>query len=304
MSYYTPEERRFRIIAVILAIAAIIIALVAINQCSGSTTGEEPGSGLYSVYDDEPDPGVEPDNDDDMSLRTRKSVQNVTNRITQTPIYVPVQAGERYEDCFIRQYPELGRLKDKGMGGAKLLGETCADANGDNKSTSDDDEIINGPELDRIGIGVDDSDDGLPNRILNGDVEVKTSPIDTKGGTSGWYSIFGLYFEIENLTGREIDVVIRRGLLLETIGDNVQNLVIRKSVSVHLKAYERQTVRVFAYCASHHRSSPEGYHVRVTPFYLMAEESAYYSQTSIWEWQEKMYASWKRQTVTDSIQVW
>lgn len=304
MSYFTPEERRFRIIAVILAIAAIIVALVTINQCSGSTTGEEPGSGLYSVYDDEPDLGLEPDNDDDMSLRTRKSVRNVTNRITQTPIYVPVQAGERYEDCFIRQYPELEKVKDKGMGGAKLLGETCADANGDNKSISDDDETINGPELDRIGIGVDDSDDGLPNRILNGDVEVKTSPIDTKGGTSGWYSIFGLYFEIENLTGREIDVVIRRGLLLETIGDNVQNLVIRKSVSVHLKAYERQTVRVFAYCASHHRSSPVGYPIRITPFYLMAEESAYYSQMSIWEWQEMKYASWNRQSKMDTLLAW
>lgn len=304
MSYYTPEERRFRIIAVILAVAAIIVALVAINQCSGGTTGGESGSDLYSVFDDEPDPIVDPSNDDDISLRARKSVREITNQVTQTPIYVPVQAGERYEDCYIRQYPELERLKDKGMGGAKLLGEICADANGDNKSTSDNDGIINGPELDRIGISVDDSDDGLPNRINNGDVAAKPSPIDSRGGISGWYNTFSLYIEIENLTSREINVVIRRGLLLETIGDNVQNIVVRKTVSVRLKAFEKQTVRVFAYCASRHRSSPEGYHVRITPFYLMAEESAYYSQTSIWEWQEKMYASWKRQTVTDSIQVW
>lgn len=299
MSYYTPEERRFRIIAVILAIAAIIIALVAINQCSGSTTGEEPGSELYPLYDE--DPIVDVDNGTDTSLRT---VQNITNRVAQTPIYVQVQAGERYEDCFYRQYPELGRLKDKGMGGAKLLGETCADANGDNKSTSDDDEIINGPELDKLGIGVDDSDDGLPNRINNGDVLARPTPIDARGGISGWYNTFSLYIEIENLTSREIDVVIRRGLLLETIGDDVQNLVIRETVSIHLTAYEKQTVRVFAYCASHHRSSPVGYPIRITPFYLMAEESAYYSQMSIWEWQEMKYASWNRQSKMDTLLAW
>lgn len=268
MSNHSTENRRSHFIMILLAIIAFIVVLVAVRKCSKRT----------------------------------ESLQTITYNITQEPIYFIVQSGGRYEEYLLRQYPELEKLNNHGLGGAKLLGEVFADAYGNHKSTSASDDTITGPKLEKIGIGVDDSDDGLPNQINNGEVSAKPSPISTGGGSSGCYNIFDLNIELENLTRNEKKVEIRQGLLLETNGDDVQNIVILKNVSIYLKAHEKQTVRVLAYCASHHRSSPKGYPVRITPFYLMAEESAFLSQTSIWNWQETMYSSWRHKpTINNTV---
>lgn len=251
-----------------MAIVAIIVVLIAVKKCSKKT----------------------------------ESLQTITYNITQEPIYFHVQSGGRYEEYLLRQYPELEKLNNHGLGGAKLLGEVFADANGNYKSTSPSDDTITGLELEKIGIGVDNSEDGLPSLINNGEVSAKPSPINNDGGTSGFYNIFALDIELENLTRNEKKVEIRQGLLLETNGDDVQNIVIIKTVSIHLKSHEKQTVRVLAYCASHHRSSPVGHPVRITPFYLMAEESIFLSQTSIWNWQETMYSSWRHKpTISNTV---
>ena len=289
--YYTNREQRLRIIVVILVVVVAVLGVLTIKNCSRQTS--KPGNDVirWLYYPDEDDS----DNSDETREELEPSLSESLTQVMNEPSTINIHEGERYEDCFLRRYPELGKLQEKGMGGSKLLGETCADAQREYKSRSTSERSCYWPAPEDMGIGLDDSDDGLPNRINNGDVVAEVSPIDNQGGVSGWYSIFGLYITIENQTGMEMDVVIRQGLLLETLGDDVQNIVIRKTVTVHLRAYEKQTVRVTAYCASHHRTSPVGYTARITPFYLMAEESVFYSQESVWQWQEERYATLGRQ---------
>lgn len=283
--YYTDREQILRIVVIVLAIAVIVLGVVALKNCSRNDgSGSPPWWESYYPGDDEPEEPEPP-------TVQEPSLSDELEHVMDQPLTVFVEEGERYEDCFSRYYPELEKLKEKGLGGAKLLGETCADAHRDYKSRSTSERTCQWPRPEDMGIGLDDSEESLPNRINNGDVIAEVSPIDNQGGVSGWYSIFGLYITIENLTGMEMDVVIRQGLLLETLGNDVQNIVIRKTVTVHLRAYEKQTVRVTAYCASHHRTSPVGYTARITPFYLMAEESVFYSQESVWQWQEEWYAN-------------
>lgn len=286
--YYTDRERILRIVVIVLAIAVIVLGVVALKNCSRNDgSGSPPWWESYYPGDDEPEEPEPP-------TVQEPSLSDELEHVMDQPLTVFVEEGESYEDCFSRYYPEFEKLKEKGLGGAKLLGETCADAHRDYKSRSTSERTCQWPRPEDIGIGLDDSEDGLPGGINNREVVADVSPIDNQGGISGWYYIFGLNITIENLTGMEMDVVIRQGLLLETIGNDVQNIVIRKTVTVHLSAYEKQTVRVTAYCASHHRTSPVGYTAKITPFYLMAEESVFYSQESVWQWQEEMYANGRK----------
>jgi hypothetical protein len=282
--YYTPEERWWRIVFVILAIAALVVGIVAVSKCSNSSHDE-----YSSLYQDESEYEEDPYNLDwDTEPVEKPTLRESLNRVLNTSQIISTPTNERYEDIFLRLFPELDK-RDRNLGGAKLLGETCADAHGIFKSKSTRDGTCRWPKPGDLGIGVDDSKDGLPSRMDKGDVDADVSPIDDHGEWSLWYIIFGLSITIENLTGVEMDVVIRQGLLLETLGDDVQNIVIRKAVIVHLKAYEKQTVRVTAYCASRHRTSPVGYTARITPFYLMAKSSVFNSQESVWQWQENRY---------------
>ena len=286
--YYIDREQKLRILVIVLAIAVVILGVLALKNCSHDNgSGAPPWWETYYPGDDEQE---EPDKEEPEPPAVQKpSLSDELGHVMEQPLTVFMDEDESYEDCFLRYYPEFEKLKEKGLGGAKLLGETCADAHRDYKSKSTSERKCKWPRPEDIGIGLDDSDEGLPGRINNGDVDADVSPIDNSGGISGWYSIFGLYITIENLKGIEMDVVIRQGLLLETLGNDVQNITIRKTMTVHLKAYEKQTVRVTAYCASHHRSSPVGHTARITPFYLMAEESVFYSQESVWQWQEEWY---------------
>ena len=288
--YYTPEESRLRIVVVVLTIALVVFGIVAVNKCSNPSNNY--GSGLYAYWDD-PDQEEEGEDPDDTTETQQKNLRETLSRVLEEPLTMDIRAGERYEDCYLRNRPELQELKNKGLGGAKILAETGADANGDYKSSPTEDESCICPKPEVVGIGLDDSDSGIPNRIKRGEISVNSTPIDSRGGVSGWYSIFGLYITIENLTSREIDVTIRQGLLLETLGDNIQNIVVKQTVAVRLKSYEKKTVRVLAYCASHHRTSPVGYDIRFTPFYLLANESVYRSQEAVWQWQENWYASFR-----------
>lgn len=282
--YYTPEERWWRIVVVILAIAALVVGIVAISKCSNSSHDE------YSfLYPDDSKYEEAPDNPNGDTIPVKiTTLRESLNTVLNTSQIISTPTDERFEDIFLRLYPELDK-RDRNLGGAKLLGETCADAHGIYKSRSPRDGSCHWPKPGDVGIDVDDSDDGLPNRMDKGDVNAEVSPIDNHGEWSLWYTIFGVSITIENRTGAEIDVVIRQGLLLETLGDDVQNIVVRKTVTVRLRAYEKQTVRVTAYCASHHRTSPVGYTARITPFYLMAESSVFDSQESVWQWQETIY---------------
>ena len=284
--YHTPEERLQRFTIVILAIATIVLGIVAISNCSNNSHNE-----VSPLYPDDPD-DEETTNWDTVinePIIEEPPLRESLDRVMNTPQTISIQPGDRYEDIFWQIYPELDK-RDKKLGGAKLLGETCADAHGNYKSRSTRDETCYCPRTCDLGIGVENSDDGLPNRMNKGEVATDVSPIDSHGEWSLWYAIFGLSITIENLTGTEMDVVIRQGLLLETLGDDVQNIVIRKTVTVHLQAFDKQTVRVTALCASHHRSSPVGFTARITPFYLMAEPNVFDSQEALWQWQEDLYA--------------
>lgn len=289
-NYFGPKKKKegkkhktwLIVLGVLALVAAAVLAIVLIldGKKSSTSLAKDPKSNVTNVSNNQ----------------VYNSIENEIQNIVYNPVNVTINNNERYEDCFLRYYPVLITLKEKGLGGAKLLGEICADADEKHTSRSPDGGPMSSPKPSDIGVAVDDSDDGLPKRMMDDEVSVETGPVNIDNDNSGWYSeysTFCIYITIENKTGMDLDVSIRQGLLLETLGDNVQNLVIRKSVTVRLKAYEKQTVRVVAYCASQHRGSPTGYPVRITPFYLMAEESAYYSQESIWQWQETMYASWR-----------
>lgn len=284
--YYTPEERLQRLIIAILAVATIVLGIVAVSNCSNNSHDE-----VSPLYPDEED-STNWDTAIEEPIIKEPPLRESLDRVMNTPQTISVQPGDRYEDIFWQTYPELDK-RDKKLGGAKLLGETCADAHGNYTSRSTRDETCYWPRLCDLGIGVEDSYDGLPNRMNKGEVATEVSPIDGHGEWSLWYAIFGLSITIENLTTTEMDVVIRQGLLLETLGDDVQNIVIRKTVTVRLRAFEKQTVRVTALCASHHRSSPIGFTARITPFYLIAEPSVFDSQETLWQWQEDLYASFR-----------
>lgn len=291
---YSSGSRQSLSLIVIVSIVLVIICFIGINRCSCSGDTEQKPSQRVSVWG-KGNGDTHIGTDEEQPNEIRPSLQESLERVMNEPQLSTIHANERYEDHFRILFPELDGAKE-GLGGAKLLGETCADAYGNNQSRSKIDVTCRWPQPIDLGIYVDGSEDALPNRINNGEVEVKVSEIDDRGVIDYFmsYAIFGLYFTILNQTNRDINVTIRQGLLLETIGDDIQNIVVRKTVTARLMAYEEQTVRITAYCASHHRGSPVGHMVRITPFYLMASESVFRTQESLWQWQEDRYAEYVR----------
>lgn len=289
--YYTPEERRLRWLVGILLVAVVVLSVVLVSRCDNRTQEEEVS--WYDWEDDDEDGKGQNENEKAplpyQSAST--SLRGNLERVMNSNGVMRTNPGEKYEEWVLRNYPELNPDNHNGLGGAKLLGEMNADANGKKKSASPNgDETPWRPPQD-LGLDIDDSPNGLPSRIRNREVKATPSPVRVAGFLSGY---FYLDILIENLSGIELDVVIRRGLLLESLGYNVQNIVVKESVMVRLRAYERRTVRLTAYCASQYRSDPSGYSIRITPFMLTAESSVFRSQTAVWDWQRNIYAGNRR----------
>lgn len=219
-----------------------------------------------------------------------RNIGRTLSSITEAPINVSIRSNERFGDCFAKSFPKLARLH-KDIGGAKLLGEIFADANNKHMSKCDENADFSCPPLSALGLSIDDSECGITNKIYNNAIKVEVSPVESHGYFSGYFTVD---VWIENQTDKEQEVIIRQGLLIETLGDDVQNLVVKKTEIARVAGHEKQMIRVSAYCASKHRGSPTGYRVRFTPFYLFAESSNYYSNDSIWKWQESKYEEYRR----------
>ena len=278
--YYTPQQRLVRWLVALFLIAVVVFVIVSTNQ--GSNNQPEQDFTWYDSIDtfyEDPLPSPQPSQ---YSQIREQLNDDLSNRAS-----VRVAPGESFSDALRRCRPVLKQLDDNDLSGSKLLGDMNADANGNKRSSSPEGEDLPIRSLDDLGVGVDNSDNGLPARISNDEVRAIPSRIKSEG-------LFFVYFKvvitIENLKGYELDVSIRQGLLLEAVNGNVQNIVVKESVLVHLRAYESTQVTVTAYCASQYRSSPVGSQVRITPFYLKASSSEFSSQESLWQWQRTRYA--------------
>ena len=220
---------------------------------------------------------------------TNNTTNNTSNNTTynfNTTYNVTVNSGNRYETLFSNAYPELERLRSMGIGGCKMLGETCADAIGDHGSVASQDRpSVCGTPAD-LGMCVDDSPHGVFLLLLHQKIRVTLSVVH-----SDLFTMY-VYYTIENNTDADISVVIGQGSMLEVTSDDVQNLTVSETSTVTLKAREVRKVKVNCYCASEHRKSPEGCGVRVTPYKLVAAAQYFRSQESIWQWQADIYRAY------------
>ena len=268
----------------LLLIVGMVLVIVSTGQCSNGQSDQDftwydIDSTEYDEYDGEP---IQQPNYLQLRSQLVRDLSNSTS--------VRVTKGESYADALRRVVPALILLNDNGLSGSKLLGDMNADADKNYRSTSPNDRDFPIKSLGDLGVGVDDSPDGLPSRIANDEVKATPSRINVEGLLRVYFKVI---ITIQNLSGYDLDVKIRRGLLLEAVNGNVQNIVVKESISVHLRAYESVKVTVTAYCASQHRGSPVGSKVRITPFYLNASSTVFSSQESLWQWQNNRYASLK-----------
>lgn len=282
--YYSPQQRLLRWLVALLVIAVVVLGVISISQCSNNQTDED--FTWYdwddTTYDEDPLPIPQPPQYPKLRSQLASDLSNSAS--------VSVYPGESFRDALRRCRPVLSQLDDEGLGGSKLLGEMNADANGNKRSSSPGGEDLPIRSLDDLGVGVDNSDDGLPARMANDEVKATPSRVRAEGIL---FPHFVVVITIQNLKGYELDVSIRQGLLLEAVNAYVQNIVVKESITVTLRAYESKSVVVTAYCASQFRESPVGSEVRITPFYLYASSSVYASQESLWRWQSDRYAVYR-----------
>lgn len=201
-------------------------------------------------------------------------------------------------------YSELIPIESDVVGGIKLCAEMSADRNGNYKSNT----LENNPttfysyeQMGLILLDVPDCD-GIPNilaRVFSGDITVDMGTIGNNPDAFwGEGPSFQVPITITNNRPEDIDVDIPQGTMLEAENDNVQNIVVAKSVSTKLSPSETKTVTLKAMCAARKRGDPTMSKVKLTPFRLNAPSWSYQTKQQLWDWIESNHQSTKEYTIT------
>lgn len=210
----------------------------------------------------------------------------------------------RLADIGQEVYPELIPIENDIIGGIKLCSEMSADRNGNFRSTTQGDKPTTFYSYEQMGlILLDVSDcDGIPDivsRVIHGDVSVDIGTVcNNPDAFWGDSPSFQLPITITNNRPEDIDVDIPQGSMLEAENDNVQNIVVAKSVSTKLSPSETKTVTVKAMCAARRRGDPVRSKVKLTPFRLNAPSWSYQTKQQLWDWIESSHQSTKEYTIT------
>lgn len=289
-SYLTPEERVHRWIIVLLAIVSLVLAIfLCTNNCSSKKTQSD---SWYFPEDSSADSSdIEPSSPigkiiEQPSLGIKNTAGNVAR--------VEVASHERYEDVVCRRWPEFEILKSgNGLGGAKLIGEMSADVCDIYVSQSIESSLFIIFSYNFLGLMIDSSCTSPYKNVADRKLRISGGRIESVFSLFDRYSTFLVMFAFENLTGQELSICIKQGQMLEVDGSGVQNLVVDKSASFSLAAYENRRIQVSALCASHHRENPTGFVATFTPFVMSAGAEVYSSQETLWAYQEKIYQNLK-----------
>lgn len=201
-------------------------------------------------------------------------------------------------------YPELIPIESDVVGGIKLCAEMSADRNGNYRSNTTENKPTTFYSYEQMGlILLDVSDcDGIPNiisRVVNGDVSVEIGNVcNNPDALWGEGPSFQVPITITNNRPEDIDVEVPQGSMLEAENENVQNIVVAKSVSTKLSPSETKTVTVKAMCAARRRGDPVRSKVKLTPFRLNAPSWAYQSKQQLWDWIESNHHTTKEYSIT------
>ena len=169
------------------------------------------------------------------------------------------------------------------IGGAKLIAEMSADAAGINKSRFGRDCYINILPLHQLKLRICDDPFSLYTLVCANVVRIDMCKIES----NGFFNNFIIRIQMTNETAQETIVNIPQGQMIEAEMENVQNVVITETKRVVLQPYESKSLRIPAYCAAHHRSSPSGSKGRITPYIMTAPNNTYHSQQSVWDYIEE-----------------
>ena len=194
------------------------------------------------------------------------------------PTDIVVAPGQTFENAYAAYYPSQPQDRERNIGGAKFLAEQAADKQGKNESRNHQSNAINIRvcPLHEMFL-VPECHSKSPVALAhNGSIEIAS--VNVHGMNSATMTL-------RNLTQSRVEVMIYQGMMLEIIGEGLQNLVISRDVQVVLEASETRSVRLETYCASPHRSTPSG-PARVTPYRMNASTAIYQSQSSVWQYIE------------------
>lgn len=210
----------------------------------------------------------------------------------------------RLADLGREVYPELIPIEDDVVGGIKLCAEMSADRDGNYRSITQGDNPTTFYSYELLGLtflDISDCDDisNIVARVVNGDVSVYMGTVSNNADAfwSGGPS-FLVPITISNNRPENIEMDIPQGTMLEAANDNVQNIVVAKSVSTKLSSSETKTVTVKAMCAARRRGDPTRSEVKLTPFRLNAPSWAYQTKQQLWDWIESGHQSTKEYTIT------
>ena len=201
-------------------------------------------------------------------------------------------------------YPELIPIESDVVGGIKLCAEMSADRNGNYRSNTPENNPTTFYSYEQMGLILLDVPDcdGIPNilaRVFSGDITVDMGTIGNNPDAFwGEGPSFQVPITITNNRPEDIDVDISQGTMLEAENDNVQNIVVAKSVSTKLSPSETKTVTVKAMCAARRRGDPTRSKVKLTPFRLNAPSWSYQTKQQLWDWIESNHNTTKEYTIT------
>lgn len=207
----------------------------------------------------------------------------VSSEYSPSSIYVP--EGTSLQEALYNIAPQMEYGWQKPyVGGAKLIAEMSADAAGINLSCFEQDCFINILPLHMLKFRIFDDPSSLYVLAFENMVSIENCEIRDNGVFS---DDFGIWIQIINKTGQDVEVNIPQGQMIEAEKDNVQNVVVTEDKKIELQPYESKIFCLSASCASQHRSSPSGSKGRITPYVMTAPKSTYHSQKSIWDYIEE-----------------
>lgn len=218
-----------------------------------------------------------------------KEVNEEHEEIESNPLYdqryspqtVYVAAGQDFRDALYASQPEIRSHEElNNVGGAKLIAEMSADNAGINTSAYNTDCLLSIRPLHELKLTIDNDPSAIYNRIYSGDIALNSCYIGS--------NLFGLQvkFSLRNQTSEEIEVIIPLGQMIESMRNDVQNVVISQEKTITLQPYEVAHFSVPALCAAKMRGGPSGSAARVTPYVMNAPSYVYSHQDDIWNFQK------------------
>lgn len=193
-------------------------------------------------------------------------------------IHVPAETS--IQEAVYRANPDIQRHERKyGVGGAKVLGETCADAQGIHDSWCYDDITINILPLYQIKFVKVEQPNYIYNLICNNYLTFISCEIEESYTYS---STFLVSIDVYNPTDKPVEVEVPNGSIIEAVDEGVQNVVVSKGTKVLVHPRQTETIQVGAECAAKQRSGPSGSKGRVTPYALTSPSGNSYTKQNVW----------------------